>query len=179
MASLNQLVAVVVVALSLTATSFACVREISHLHAHCQLSVTVNTSCAAFALEASARMRGLNNWTDPHNGGTYSQVSANATYVQGSRLTNSQPQYKDDFDFMLTNSTPNTCTVTACSESEAYSYLDYSTNYCNLHNLYCGKAAGCTPVLYDFTSTETIKECLQHDTTQCIGIEIFFLQISQ
>jgi len=35
------------------------------------------------------------------------------------------------------------CQITACSESQVNSYLDLSTNYCNIRNLYCGKEDGC------------------------------------
>ena len=60
------------------------------------------------------------------------------------------------------------CVIDACSESQVLSVYDYSTNYCNLYNLYCGKADGCTPVLHDFTSTVKIGSCLSHDATACL-----------
>ena len=37
------------------------------------------------------------------------------------------------------------CQLDACSESQVTSYADFSTNYCNLHDLYCG-AAECVPL---------------------------------
>lgn len=36
-----------------------------------------------------------------------------------------------------------TCGIHACSESQIFSVKDFSTNYCNVRNLYCGKEDGC------------------------------------
>ena len=43
------------------------------------------------------------------------------------------------------------------------SVLDYSTNYCNLHSLYCSFADGCPTVGGDLTYTEDFNSCKQHD----------------
>merc|ERR1711908_163552 len=51
------------------------------------------------------------------------------------------------------------CKLSACSESQVTSSCDFSTNYCNLHDLYCGTAAGCKIVHHDLTFEETQNSC--------------------
>lgn len=53
------------------------------------------------------------------------------------------------------------CRVSACSESQVAStvdYSDYSTDYCALRNLYADA---------NLTSTETLTDCRQHDLSAC------------
>ena len=56
--------------------------------------------------------------------------------------------------------TSGTCKLTACSESQVDSIIDYSTNYCNLRNLY-GHSTGFEVV------DETLTSCKQHDLKEC------------
>jgi hypothetical protein len=61
------------------------------------------------------------------------------------------------------------CILNGCSEAQVFSILDFSTNYCNLRNLYCNKKDdGCPIVTHDFDYVETFVSCWQHDATQCI-----------
>lgn len=53
--------------------------------------------------------------------------------------------------------------VSACSESQVTSVVDYSTNYCNLHSLYCNSSSGCPTAGKDLTYTEKYSSCSQHD----------------
>merc|ERR1712187_301415 len=68
--------------------------------------------------------------------------------------------------------TPNvdSCDIAACSESQGTSMKDFSTNYCDSRNLYCGSADGCKPVLHDFTSTQSSVDASsgQSDFSACI-----------
>jgi hypothetical protein len=60
------------------------------------------------------------------------------------------------------------CIVQACSESQVTSVIDYSTNYCNLHNLFCSSHDGCTVVEHDLLDyQEQYKSCSQRDVSQC------------
>merc|ERR1711924_406066 len=63
------------------------------------------------------------------------------------------------------------CAVAACSESQVTSVYDYSTNYCNLHDLYCGKGDGCNQVNknLDLSFEENNVNCSsgQHDASAC------------
>jgi len=62
------------------------------------------------------------------------------------------------------------CVVYACSESQGFSVVDYSTNYCNLHNLYCGDEDDCPSVLHNFDVTEdfSANKCTQNMKSKCI-----------
>jgi len=62
---------------------------------------------------------------------------------------------------------PN-CQMTACSESQVFSILDFSTNYCTLRNLYCNSAEGCAPVQYELDYKEDYTSCGQHAVENCI-----------
>merc|ERR1712050_514092 len=62
--------------------------------------------------------------------------------------------YTDKQLFTFTDAA-GACEPTGCSESQGASVADFSTNYCDLRNLYCGKADGCSPVDQDFAVEET------------------------
>eukprot|EP00913_Durusdinium_trenchii_P020887 g19625.t1 len=42
-------------------------------------------------------------------------------------------------------------------EIKVFSLKDFSTNYCNLRNLYCGSEEGCKPVKHDFNNSEACR----------------------
>ena len=71
-----------------------------------------------------------------------------------SRLTGNK-RYTDKMTFTFSNHGTSSCAIEACSESQVFSIADFSTNYCNLRNLYCGAEDGCQVVRYDFTTEET------------------------
>ena len=60
----------------------------------------------------------------------------------------------------------------ACSDSQEFSVLDASTDYCNVHDLVCGTDLGCKVVKHDFKIAENqndiSKSCTQHDGGQCL-----------
>merc|ERR1712216_792389 len=107
-------------------------------------------------------------WVDPHNKGTYTITSSSATSVSLERVTGNK-KYTDKMILTLTASGSG-CDMDACSESQVTSVLDFSTNYCNLHDLFCSDS-GCNadslgPKL---TYTEKIMSCSsgQHSTSDC------------
>jgi len=151
-------------------------------HAKTQVTVTVKASCADVNAEIQARAGAQQGWVDPHNGGIYSFISSGpkaggalgAVEVRTQRTANPShsvagKKYVDKQAFTLTDNA-GVCEIAACSESQGTSYKDYSTNYCDLRNLYCGSADGCTPVVNDFSSTQdTVKASSgQSDFSACI-----------
>jgi hypothetical protein len=141
-------------------TVTACPGSASAIHAKCEMGVQFSNSCDEVRAEIVGRIQSP-TWTDPHNGGTYSLVSSNASYVSGTRLTGDK-KYTDKFDFIFSAS-GTSCKVEACSESQVFSMIDYSTNYCNLHDLYCSSTDGCPTVGKELSYTETYSSCSQHD----------------
>ena len=59
------------------------------------------------------------------------------------------------------------CKVGACSESQGASMLDYSTNYCNLHDLYCADASCRTIGSSTLSYVEQYTECTQNAKSDC------------
>ena len=109
-------------------------------------------------------------WTDPHNGGKYAVASSSATALAGTRTT-ANGQYTDKFAFSFAAVSAG-CELEACSESQVTSVADFSTNYCNLHNLYCGSQDGCTPAGSDYAYTETDVDTsigASSDKDACLG----------
>ena len=117
------------------------------------MSVAFTDSCETVRSQISSRLSGP--FTDPHNGGTYSQTSATDDKINGKRVTG-DAKYTDKMDFTFATNGEG-CSISACSESQVMSVIDYSTNYCNLHNLYDG-----------LTFTESYDSCSQHDTSACV-----------
>merc|ERR1712083_1276145 len=71
----------------------------------------------------------------------------------------------------LLQDSDGSCKILACSESQGTSVGDFSTNYCDIRNLYCGSADGCTAVEHDFASSEVSHSGsigAGHDFSGCI-----------
>jgi len=114
---------------------------------------------ADVAAEIQARVNGQSAaWHDPHNNGTYAAVSQNDKEMLLTRTSGSKSvggtKYTDKVLFTFESSGAG-CSIGACSESQVTSVADFSTNYCNIRNLYCGSADGCKPVEHDFATKET------------------------
>ncbi len=130
--------------------------------------------------ELLSRISGENGWVDPHNQGVYKLLSQEKTInangndinqISGSRTT-ANGQYTDMFILTLEDDVANGggCILNACSESQVFSILDFSTNYCNLRNLYCNSSdGGCPVVKHDFQYEETYVSCWQRDAKKCIS----------
>lgn len=145
---------------SATSTA-ACPGSPARMHAKCNMVVTFSQPCESVLGEINARVSGKDGWTDPHNGGQYSITNQTSSYLSGQRTTG-DGKYTDLFDFSLTTSNAG-CTVQACSESQVTSIKDFSTNYCNLHSLYCSAESGCPTVGADLAYSEDYSSCKQHD----------------
>jgi hypothetical protein len=157
------------------AQSYKCPGSGSFIHASCEVTAVAAASCADVAAEMKARASAQGGWVDPHNGGIYSVTSSSDTELQTQRSTNPQTSvggkvYTDKQIFTLTPQ-GSSCQIEGCSESQGTSVGDFSTNYCDMRNLYCGSADGCKPVTKDFTSTESsVSPSIGagHDFSQCI-----------
>lgn len=143
-------------------------------HAWAQVTVLANARCADAIDEMVARASHQGGWEDPHNNGTYSVLSEGNLTLLTQRLTNPKTSvgnvtYTDKQLFTFVDAAEGNCTILACSESQGPSDLDFSTNYCNIHNLYCD-AEGCNPVLHAFSSTEQtvlLSSGATQDLAQC------------
>merc|ERR1711879_1062928 len=141
-----------------------------------KVTATASASCSAVEAEISARAQGKGSWVDPHNGGIYSLTSSEDGIIKTERSTNpstSVPEgttYTDKQIFVLTDA-GSSCKIEACSESQSTSVGDFSTNYCDIINLYGGSAAGYNVVSKDFTSDESSHKGsvgAGHDASKCI-----------
>lgn len=93
-----------------------------------------------------------------HNGGVYSVTAKTSSELATQRTTNPAKsvggqKYTDKQLFKLSDHSGK-CEIHGCSESQGFSVGDFSTNYCDMRNLYCGSADGCKPVSKDFASAE-------------------------
>ena len=93
--------------------------------------------------------------------------------IKGSRATGNQ-KYTDLFAFSLSESKSSGCLVQACSKSQVTSVLDFSTNYCNLRNLYCNRSDGCVPLTPggDLEYEEEYTSCKQNEKSNCIVADL-------
>eukprot|EP00929_Paragymnodinium_shiwhaense_P066003 TRINITY_DN3306_c0_g1_i3.p1 TRINITY_DN3306_c0_g1~~TRINITY_DN3306_c0_g1_i3.p1 ORF type:complete len:421 (+),score=85.91 TRINITY_DN3306_c0_g1_i3:169-1263(+) len=161
-----------------TAAGMKCPGSKAFPHASCEVTVTAAASCATVAAEIKARASGVDGWKDPHNGGIYSVLSSSATEIETQRTTNPAKSvggqvYTDKQIFTLTEENGG-CKIEGCSESQGVSVKDFSTNYCDLRNLYCDAADGCKSVSEDFAVTEgEVKPSLfaGKDKSVCIATQ--------
>jgi hypothetical protein len=160
------------------ASSSSCPGSPAAIHAKCEMTITFpESSCQEVKEEIVGRIAGERNWADPHNGGTYTLLSSDTdtNTLQGSRRTG-DGKYTDLFQFNFDesstteNSSSATCIVKACSESQVTSVLDFSTNYCNLHSLYCNaNGDGCPIVQHELQYKEDFKNCRQNQAAKCLS----------
>jgi len=151
---------------SSTSSSNSCPGSPAWKHAKCEMKLQFDQSCTTVQSEINLRITSP-AWVDPHNAGTYTQISAQNLTIQGSRQTG-DGKYADLFNFSFFDVADSKCQVVACSESQVFSIFDFSTNYCNLRNLYCNSADGCVPVKYDLDYTEEYSNCGQNKEANCI-----------
>ena len=139
---------------------------------HCSAKLTVNVqqTCSDFTKEVASRVAGVGGWSDPHNSGKYTITGRSDSKLQLQRRTGDE-KYTDKMDLGLAAAAGGGCTVTACSESQVASYLDKSTNYCNLRNLYCSSADGCPFAQTDLGYTDHVVKMgagATHDFSKCV-----------
>ncbi|CAJ1356881.1 unnamed protein product [Effrenium voratum] len=120
----------------------------------CEVETMAKIWCKDVVDEIRARVTSA-SWHDPHNGGTYSFLDDSTDDVLQIQRVTANKKYTDKMTFTFTKQGhKKACAVHACSESQVFSIADFSTNYCNLRNLYCGSEDGCKPVRHDFSSEE-------------------------
>jgi len=145
------------------------------LHASMKVTVVASASCSDVQSEIEARASQQNGWVDPHNGGVYSLLSSSSGVINTQRTTNPATSvggtlYTDKQTFALSDADGG-CKIESCSESQGTSVGDFSTNYCDMRNLYCGSTDGCSAVGKDFTHSEsshTGSIGAGHDAGACI-----------
>ena len=156
-------------------SSPACPGSPASRHAKCSLSLHFEQPCANVRAEIEARLRAERGWRCPKSHpGRYELLEASEARVRGRRTTGEGAtppgpgqSYTDAFGFDLT-SAGSGCEVRACSESQGPSGCDYSTNFCNMRNLYCGSADGCSVVAHDLTVREEVEPSCYH-SPRCSG----------
>jgi hypothetical protein len=136
-------------------------------HASCQVTVTFQSGCDAVYAEMVARIHGENGWVDPHNRGTYAVVEGSTAgqELHATRHTGNG-KYTDKMVFTYSSS-GSSCVMTGCSESQVLSFADFGTNFCNLHDLYCGAQDQCAKAATDLTYTEVVGSCTESDKGKC------------
>mmetsp|Transcript_10384 Transcript_10384/g.11843 ORF Transcript_10384/g.11843 Transcript_10384/m.11843 type:complete len:181 (+) Transcript_10384:27-569(+) len=147
--------------------TFVCPGSPSRVRAMCSLNVKFAESCAVVEKEITDRIQGVNGWRCPKsNPGTYRLTSSNGTYPLAALRTTGDGRYTDLFTFTF-QSEGQGCLVGGCSESQVFSVIDYSTNYCNMFNLYCGREESCKVVGTSLTFAESYASCRQNNRRQC------------
>lgn len=150
--------------------SSVCPSSPASVHAKCAMTVKFDQPCDMVRREMESRVTSK-TWVDPHNQGTYTlSDSSSKGRMEVSRLTGDK-RYTDkmaiEFD---STGKKGGCTVRACSTSQVTSMLDFSTNYCNLRNLYCNSQAdGCPVVRHELTYQEVYDNCWQRTVAKCIS----------
>lgn len=137
----------------------------------CSMTIVFSdASCDEVDAEIVARMEHVDGWQDPHNQGIYSLLNytTGSREIKGSRITGDE-KYTDLFMFELSEHGGQSCELSACSESQVLSVLDYSTNYCNLRSLYCNESDGCPVVNSDLQYEESYVDCGQREDEKCIS----------
>eukprot|EP00567_Pseudictyota_dubia_P004495 CAMPEP_0197439726 /NCGR_PEP_ID=MMETSP1175-20131217/6396_1 /TAXON_ID=1003142 /ORGANISM="Triceratium dubium, Strain CCMP147" /LENGTH=185 /DNA_ID=CAMNT_0042969687 /DNA_START=86 /DNA_END=643 /DNA_ORIENTATION=- len=151
------------------ATGTICPGSPASVHAKCEMTVRFpnESDCSEVLEEITLRLEHKNGWVDPHNGGKYELLSSSkdkdTVLLEASRRTGNG-QYTDLLNVQLT--AQNGCVVEACSESQVTSILDFSTNYCNLHNLYDGNLDNA--IKHKFVDYQEVYEsCRQRNVNSC------------
>ena len=144
-----------------------CPESPASVHAKCELTVRFDQPCDKVMHEMLARITGSSQWVDPHNQGTYAMESASDTRIEVSHVTGNK-LYTDKMAIEFEASANKSCTIKACSASQDTYVFDYSTNFCNLRNLYCNsKEDGCPVVNHELTYRERYHNCWQRKAANC------------
>lgn len=168
----------VVAVLLVAAAASECPGSAAWVRASARVEVRADQPCSTVVAEMRARVTNQGVvWHDPHNNGTYSILSdrfASDSQLELQRVTHSK-KYTDKLMFTFHKKADNVCYFFGCSESQVFSVMDYSTNYCNLRMLYCNRVHGCKPVQHDFETDETSVTTsigAAHDPKACLALGI-------
>ena len=77
---------------------------------------------------------------------------------EAERLSGSEgpdPPFVDKLAFSFAEAGARACRLAGCSRSQVASHKDFSTNYCNLHDLFCSSVDGCPAVYFELAYNET------------------------
>lgn len=126
----------------------------SSQHSACSQVLQFTDSCELVQAEIEARIKGQKD--RKASPGSYELLASEpGGCTKASRTigpdANPGP-FTDLFGFRF-SSGGGGCQVTSCSESQVQSKCDFSTNFCNLFNLYCNEADACDTLLHDLTYT--------------------------
>ena len=142
------------------------------MHATCSMSFKIRDfMCRDVQEEIERRILGKDNWVDPksHPGMYELLESTPISTTSGQRTNGDGTNDVDKFTFTYTDQQGQGCFLTGCSVAQSISYYDYSRNYCNMHNLLCGKAENCKIARHDMRpATEEYLKCPYHDVKLCI-----------
>lgn len=134
------------------------------------MSIDFDQPCDQVKKEIQSRITS-DEWVDPHNQGTYTleeEETASPSSDDGtfhiSRLTG-DGKFTDKIRMQF-KKTGAKCTLSACSVSQVNSVLDFSTNYCNLRNLY---AADAGVLHHSLTYKEAYENCWQRAAEKCVS----------
>jgi len=175
--------AILFVALAILSIVFAaqpydynCPPSAASMHAGCKVNTRFESTCETVQQEMMKRINGQTEsaasdkyWRDPHNNGTYTlltQSNPNPDLFTLQRVTG-DGKYTDLINFVFGPVDNTQCNVFACSESQVTSLLDYGTNFCNIHDLYCAEA-GCKPFA-KLSYEEEAAKCTKQDASVCIA----------
>ena len=155
--------------LSAFTQAMKCPTSPSMMHAGCEVSITFPQSkCDDVIAETTKRVNGqYKSWYDPHNNGTYTITDGSTTDSMSLSRVTGDKKYTDKMIFTYTSTSSGGCDVTACSQSQVTSLLDYATNYCNVHNLYCSDDS-CKPFT-KLTYSESVGKCTDSTVSSCFS----------
>jgi len=139
-----------------SSNGYNCPGSAAWIYASCTTTSNAMTSCSDVMDEMRARVAGQakRQWHDPHLG-VYSITGSTDNFISMQRVTRNQ-KYTDKMNFTFEERARGVeCQIKGCSESQVTSIADFSTNYCNLRMMYCGKSDGCIPVVNFFDQKES------------------------
>lgn len=148
------------------------------IHAKCSKTILISSSCKNVQDEVERRIQGKDNWVDPKSKpGKYELIKSISSHggdrsTLAQRTTGDGSNYTDKFLLSYASGEKkDTCLVSACSESQSTSVYDYSTNFCNFHNLLCSKEEGCKVSKHQWgPSTDVGGRCINcpfHNVKDC------------
>ena len=138
----------------------ACPGSPEAVHAKCHLSVLFAEPCLRVLAVVNGRVVGRHGWHDckEPRPGVYDGLAWSASRTTGNGLFTDLLGFRFAPEPEGATASTGGCRVSACSESQVTSIVDYSTNYCSLRNLYADA---------NLTFTETLTDCRQHDLGEC------------
>ena len=106
------------------------------LHAHCAMKMNFPSTACNDAF--SKMLNAVNTWhPEPDtSAGTYALVTETDNSSIWATRTTPVKHYVDDILFQYSSNSNGGCSIAAKSRSQTLSYYDYSTNFCNMWNVF-------------------------------------------